>query len=292
MSEATTNRQAAEEKHQHGLATIADVLQAKTAFSQANLNLEGAQGKVQIIRGSLATAMGIPVESTVDIKLLPENPPVDQVTATVEENLKQAQITHPNLAAQRQRVEESMAHTRVVRSARYSDPLLQQYRRRADRKGSGTFRGDNTAAVVLSIPLWDHGAKRYDLLKAEEDAKAQAATLESLEQSVALAVWTSYYNLKTAIQQIQTTQDLLAGATQSHEVALGRYREGVGGFLDLLAAQSTLTSARAQYLTAQADWYIAFSDLARNTGALWSQDTAKNTQLIDTFQPAAAKEHP
>jgi outer membrane protein len=284
LAEAATSLDAAEEKHSQGLATIADVLQAKTARSQAQLSLEAARRNVQTLRGSLATAMGIPVSSDLDIAPLSEDPPVDQMANTVEEYLKTAEKNNPNLLAQREQVEKSLALVRSTRSSRYPTLSFSSTTEGLIGSTSGKLLADNTAALVLSVPLWDHGTKRYNELKAEEDAKAQAATLQSLEQSVNLSVWTSYYDLKTAAQQLRTTADLLTGAVQSYNVALGRYKEGVGGFLDLLTAQSTLANARAQKVAAQTAWYVAFSDLARNTGFLWSGDSNKNSQLIKTFQ--------
>ncbi|MFH1488084.1 MAG: TolC family protein [Pseudomonadota bacterium] len=60
LKETSTNLEAARQRHQEGLATIADVLLAKTARSQSQLNLDVIQGQVQTIRGGLATAMGTP----------------------------------------------------------------------------------------------------------------------------------------------------------------------------------------------------------------------------------------
>ena len=83
-----------------------------------------------------------------------------------------------------------------------------------------------------------------------------------------LQVWTSYYNLKTAGQQVKTARDLFASARQSEEVALGRYKAGVGSILDLLTAQTAFASARAQEVQARASWFLAMAQLAHDTGSL------------------------
>ena len=83
-----------------------------------------------------------------------------------------------------------------------------------------------------------------------------------------LQVWTSYYNLKTAAQRVKTARDLLASATQSQEVAAGRYRAGVGSILDLLVAQSAFANALAQEAQARSDWFVALALLAHDTGSL------------------------
>ena len=96
-------------------------------------------------------------------------------------------------------------------------------------------------------------------------AREQAQTLED---QVLLQVWTSYYNLKTSAAQVKTAQDLLASASQSQEVAAGRYKSGVGTILDLLTAQTAYASARAQEAQARANWFLSVAQLAHDTGSL------------------------
>ena len=286
MKEASTNLDVAEERHRNGLSTIADVLLAKTSFSQALLNLENAKGRVKTIRGALATAMGVPVNTPYDIADLPMNPPVDNMAAAVEDYIKKAETNRPDLAAQRNRLEASMAHTKMSRSELY--PSLSF----GDTLGSiysdldSQFKADNSAMLQLKIPVWDGHSRRYNLLKSEQDAENQKAKLQSLRQNVILQVWSSYYSLQTSVQRVKAGNDLLESATRAYEVALGRYKEGVGALLDMLSAQSLLMNARAQQISAQSDWYISFSRLARDTGMLWSEDKEDNMDLLGKFPTA------
>src|SRR5262249_50100909 len=110
------NLNAANARHDAGVATIADVLQAKTAASQAELALEAAQGQVQTIRGALATALGVPANLPVEAGGLPQNVDVDKAVGTVEELIARAQIQRPDLAAARVSVEKAQAHVRSVRA--------------------------------------------------------------------------------------------------------------------------------------------------------------------------------
>jgi outer membrane protein TolC len=74
--------------------------------------------------------------------------------------------------------------------------------------------------------------------------------------------------LKTAAQQVKTARDLYASAQQSEDVALGRYKAGVGSILDLLTAQTAFANARAQEVQARANWFLAMAQLAHDTGSL------------------------
>lgn len=280
VKDATENLEAAKQRHDNGLATIADVLQFKTALSQAQVNLVTADGQVQTIRGALATAMGIPANTSYEIEDLPLNPRIDGISKTVDEYIKQAEASRPDLAAQKSKVEQSLAHIRTTRSALY--PSLSF----SDTLGGGIdsqgskWSNQNIAMLRLSIPIFSGKSLQAQELKAREDAETQKANLDKLEQTIIFQVWSSYFGLKTSAQRVKSNDDLIASAQQSYDVALGRYKEGVGGYLDLLSAQSALESARAQRVTALADWYISLSQLARDTGMLWRQGPEGQSEIF------------
>ena len=273
LKEAQTSYEVARGRHDAGVSTIADVLQAKTALSQAQLSLETVTGQIQTIRGALATALGFPASVAslpVDIGDLPERLDVGSADRAVDDLIDAAQRERPDLAAARADAAKAEAHVRTIRSEglpvlRASGTANRTYYTGA---ASGPFSTNYTGALQLSVPLFTGFRNHYDTLEAKEQAEASKAQLETLRQQVILQVWTSYFDLKTAGQKVQTARDLLDSARQSQEVALGRYRNGVGSILDLLTAQSALAAARAQDVQALSDWFQAVAQLAHDTGAL------------------------
>ena len=101
LDEARRSLDASEERHRAGVATIADVLQARTAASQIELQLQDTQGQLQIIRGALATAVGVPANIPVEVGQLPEDLPLDMVKKNVDELIARAVAERPDLAASR-----------------------------------------------------------------------------------------------------------------------------------------------------------------------------------------------
>ena len=65
-----------------------------------------------------------------------------------------------------------------------------------------------------------------------------------------------------------TATELLASAQESYNVALARYRAGVGSITDLLNAQSALASAQLQVIQARFRWNLAKATLAKAIGLL------------------------
>jgi outer membrane protein len=272
LAERRAQLDAAEARHNAGVATIADVLQARTAYSQAQLNLESIQGQLRTIEGVLATTMGLPATAQFTFGDLPLDVPSQQVTGQVGELIDRAVASRPDLAAARAEAERARARITAVRS---------EYRPSVGVTSSigqtwfGTSRTQTpaSAGVALRFPVFTGFRNVYDVRQAEIEADLARENVRSVEEQVNLQVWTSYYALQTATQRLATAKDLLASATQSADVAQNRYKSGVGNILDVLTAQSALESARAQEVQARADWFLAVAQLAHDTGTLTQETT-------------------
>jgi TolC family type I secretion outer membrane protein len=270
VKESQENYDAARARHDAGVATVADVLQARTALSQDELALETVRGQIQTIRGELATALGVPANIPVDTAELPRDVHVETVTASIDGLIDQAQKERPDLGAARAEAERAHAHVGTIRSGRL--PVLSAFgnaSRLSYASPSGVpYRTTYSGGFELSLPLFDGGRRAYGVRQAQEEANAASATAQTLEQEVILQVWTSYYAVRTAAQRVRTSQDLLESASQAAEVTAGRYKSGVGSILDLLTSQRSLAQARAQEVQARSDWFQSLAQLAHDTGVL------------------------
>jgi outer membrane protein len=268
VRESQSNYDAADARRQAGLATIADVLQAQTALSQAQLSYQTLSGQIATTRGALATAMGLPANVPYDVAPLPEEPPTEKVSEDVDHYLEEARASRPDLAAARADAERALAHIKTVRAEGLPSISAVGNAARIYENNPHRYSDTYLAAIQLEWPFFTGFSHHYDVAQAKADAEAALARLQTTDQQAVLQVWTSYYGLKTAEQRYRTSQDLLASATQSQQVAAGRYQEGVGTILDLLTAETALQEARAQQVQARADWYISLAQLAHDTGVL------------------------
>ncbi len=269
LESAETDLQAAQDRHLAGVATIADVLQAKTARSQAQLVVQQVQGDLAATRGSLATAIGVSPDVPVDAGELPEDVPIDALSTSIEDLLGRALSSRPDLEAARADARAAEAKVARVRADALPTISLQGNASRIYYDIPGSEPSNNySGRLLVSYPLFTGFRNLHDLEQAKADAEVARARVDDLAQQVMLQVWTSYYALDTAAQQVATSRDFLDSASQSAEVAGGRYKAGVGSVLDLLSAQGALASARAQEVQARAAWFLALTRLARDTGVL------------------------
>jgi outer membrane protein len=268
VAEAQANLAAAEQRHNVGLATIADVLQAKTARSQAQLALEATEGAIQTTRGALALSMGLPANVPYDIEVPPPGAPPLGIADSVDGLIERAVRERPDLNAARAQVRAAQARVSVARGSALPSLVVGGNTQQTyffDTTASGN---SYTATITLQIPLFAGGSHIYDIKAAAAAAQAVAQQERGLEQQVVYEVFRAYYTLRTATQQVRTSADLLASATASEQVALGRYKAGAGTVLDVLTAEAALAGARAQEIQARFTWYTALAQLAHDTGIL------------------------
>jgi outer membrane protein TolC len=279
---ATKALDAAEERHRVGLATIADVLQARTARSQAELQLQSLEGALQVTRGSLAVAMGLPANATFDVPAMPASDSVYFITQSVDSLISAAIRNRPELAAARAQAEAASSQIRVARSG-YLPSLGFTATGANNTSTVSTFNGRSYSLNFgVSVPVFSGFANQYDVAAAQENYQAATARADVTRAQIIQQVFNAYYLLRTATDRVRTSRDLLASATQSEAVARERYREGVGTIVDLLIAQSALASAQAQSIDARWQWRTALAQLAHDAGVL----DARGMPLFPALTPA------
>jgi outer membrane protein len=270
LKQAEENLRAADERHRAGVATIADVLQARTTASQQRLAYDSVKGQIAVIRGALATSLGVPANTPVEAGELPEDLNLDRLTRSVDELIAMAEEQRPDLAAARSAALAAERHVASVRSGFW--PTLG-----GAAGGSRTWFGGSSATnvadlwsvgLLLRIPVFTGFQTQYNVRKAEAEREAARAAALGVEQQMVQQVWASYYSVQTAAQKIRTARDLLASARQSAEVTRGRYTAGVGSILDLLTAESALAQARAQEVAARAEYLFSLAQLAHDVGSI------------------------
>jgi outer membrane protein len=193
----------------------------------------------------------------------------------------------PDLAAARAEYETSRDQISVARANRL--PSLELNGTGGRTYTSSLPQGGNnyTLSLGLRIPLFAGFSRIYDQRQAVALADAAAARTDALGQQVVFQVFSSYYALRTADRRVRTTEDLIASAQLSNDVALGRYKAGVGSVLDLLTAQAALADARAQQVLARLEWNTSLAQLAHDAGIL---DERGGSSL--RLQPDSASQAP
>ncbi|MEO8040280.1 MAG: TolC family protein [Betaproteobacteria bacterium] len=258
---------AARAKQKAGAATRADVLQSQTAFSQAQLTRVQADGNAASARGVLANRIGLSSDRPVHIV-----PPADlearrMADADVTLLVQAATARRPELLSADATVRAAESNIKVQEAA--GKPTISAFGTGAgtnNRPGADSRSG--TIGVSISIPLFTGFQSTYRIRAARELLEQQQATRDRLLNDITLDVWQAYQQLRTQSQALVTAGDLVASARESYDVALGRYKAGVGTVTDLLTAQTALANAEFQRIQARFNWNVAKITLAKAIGGL------------------------
>src|SRR5262249_14097290 len=161
------NLDAAEARHSAGVATIADVLQARTALSQAELINESIEGNLRTIEGQLSTTMGLPATMRFDFGALPAEVPAEKVADDVARMIDDAARQRPELGAARAVAERARARVKAVRAEGL--PTINAIAS-AGQTFTGGFDTRTTpfsAGIALRFPLFTGWRNTYDIRRAE-----------------------------------------------------------------------------------------------------------------------------
>ena len=258
LANAEAVQQAAEERLRNGLATLPDVLEARSATAQSQYDLQAVLGAEQIARGDLATALGAPAATMIRVEPLSEVPTPESIGETVEQATHRALDQRPDLQAEVAGVRLAEAQRKEARAAYYpslnvrANPSAQSLYMQQQTLPWG-HTADLTGGVALSLnwTVFDGGARRSRLAQAEAEIRGAEAQVSAARDSIEDEVWTAYSNLNTAFRQREAATALLDSATQSYAAALESYNYGVRNLLDVTAAQKVLAQARSADILAR-----------------------------------------
>jgi outer membrane protein len=262
-------QQAAEARLENGLATLPDVLEARSATAQAQYDLQTILGVEQIVRGDLATALALPAPTKIPIQPLDEIPTPESINETVEQMIERALGQRPDLLAEAAGVHAADAERRQARSAFYPDlkfeaaPTAESlYFQQQNLPWGHTADLSGHIGLTLNWTVFDGGARRSRLAQAEANVRESESRVGAVSDRIEDEVWTAYANLTTAFRQREAATALLTAATESYNSSLESYNYGLRNLLDVTAAQKVLAGARSTDVLARTQVLTTLADLA------------------------------
>jgi outer membrane protein TolC len=273
LANAEAVQQAAEERLRNGLATLPDVLEARSATAQSQYDLQAVLGAEQNARGDLATALGAPAATMVRVQPLSDAPTPESIGETVEQAIDRALDQRPDLQAELADIRQADAQQKEARAAYYPSLNFKAYpSAQSLYLEQQTLRWGHTAdlnggmSLSLNWTVFDGGARRGRLMQAQAETRRAESQVSAARDSIEDEVWTAYSNLNTAFRQREAATALLNSATQSYAAALESYNFGVRNLLDVTAAQKVLAGARSADILARTQVLTALADLAFRCG--------------------------
>ena len=114
-----------------------------------------------------------------------------------------------------------------------------------------TNQNYSLVGVNVTVPIFTGFSVGYGVRQAQGALQVSDANAEQIRLNVTQSVWSAYYSLDSANQQVTVTAGLIKTAQKNEEVALGRYQGGVGTIVDVLTAQAAAALARQTRIAAE-----------------------------------------
>ena len=265
-----------------GLSPRLDVLQAEVDVSEAERLLIEAENTQATTLARLNTLLGFDATAvntyTGTLKEV-------GFRYTLEQCLELAYRQRPDLYVAQKAVEIARKSQKEVQSDYY--PQIEGYysmtqsgntpgMQRSGENGSYVTNWEVGAQATWNVFEW--GTTYYADKQAGWQVTKMRYEQENLKLEVGYDIKSKYLAVQEARKRIAVAQNSVAQATEAYNVALARYHEHVGTNFDVLdasanltSAQSSLTGAKADYLTALSQIYVAMGeyhpDLLREGGA-------------------------
>ena len=264
---------AAKIKFQVGIVSKLDQLQAEASYNNALYNLEDAKGALKNTKAGLAIVIGLSADTAFEISSPERELPSGIQESDIREMIDQALSDRPDIAAARSSLIEKQQLVKEAASSlwpnvniggTYGHDWYKYYNAKQPRDDSYDYGG----YLSLSWDIFDGFDRINKKLQAEAESEAEIESLRQLELEASADVWTKYYNYNTAVKKLQFSKAYLESSFASHDLALEGYSEGLKSMLDLLQAQSALSSARARLVDSERGLFIAVAELAHATGNL------------------------
>lgn len=270
VAQQTENLDLVNKLHEAGKAARYLTLRARAELANARQAENAAQAGLTADEAALKVVLGIDMASQVDYA--DALAVVDTTTnAVLDELMKVALAERPDLAAARLDVAAAAQAVRGARArsapALYATGMLERMQEWGGGRPS-MWSGGYSLGTVLSVPIFDGGERRADVLASQARQRRRALQVQDLELEVTRQVAEAHARYDAACKNIALADDEVARASEDLRVARLRFKLGRAIHLEVVDGLAALARARLNRLNALFDANVAAADLLRATGKL------------------------
>lgn len=262
-----------------GLVASSDVLAARTNLADAQTTLITRQNSADVAETDLNIVIGYPVSTSIEtadkeMRYLPYNVTLEQAKAYAL--LHRATLVKSAMDVKS--AEESVKQAKAGYLPTVSLTAGKNYA--SDDNYRGTSNNGWSVGANASLDIWDGGSTRNTIKVREAQLEsAKEANLAAVD-GVLYDVQSAYLNLRAAEQTISSAKVAVEEGQESFRIASLRYRAGVGSNLDVLDAETSLTTARNNYVQALYNYNIYVATLEQAVGVPLETPVGHGAPLI------------
>ena len=264
LTTARTLHERAVDQNKAGVIAGIDVLRARVELQTQQQRLIAAENQLAIDKLMLARIIGLPKGQEFQITDSVPYAPLDAIT--LDQALERAAAARPDYLSAKAAVRAAELARQSAAAGNY--PSLSADANYGDigSPNFGTSHGTFSAAVTLSVPLFQGTRVRADTLEADSLLQQRKAELADLDGRIDEQVRTAFFNLKSSSDLVAAAQSNIDLANQTLVQAQDRFAAGVANNLDVVQAQESVASANQSYIASLYAYNFAKISLAQAMG--------------------------
>ncbi len=251
-------------RYKEGVVAKSDILASTVSLADAKQNYVTARGDYEKSLANLNNIIGLPTDTPLLIS--------DEMNSTTYEPTEESCIEYalenrPDYFSAEYAIKQAEAAIKIAEAGR--KPTVDASISKAaegDRIFKSDTRRDWQAGLTLQWNIFDNGVTSASVNEMRARLKKSQSVAAQLGDSIRLEVHNAYIDLRTAEENISTTQIAVARAEEDYHLAQIRYVEGVGTNLEVIDAQEKLTQARTNYFSALYSYHVAKATLEKAMG--------------------------
>ncbi len=261
-------------RFQAGVATKLEVLEAETQLARDQQLLTNGLAEQSVARRNLARLLDLP----------------QNVSPTAKEQLRPLGVWTPSLQesviaayAFREELDNALLDISAANSQANSalgavQPFLSIFNNLSgfryqgienvlvDLKGRSGWAVENAVGLQASWNIFDGGAARAQYRQAKQRAQENSFRFAQTRDDLRFEVEESFYQLRQANRNIQTTSREVISSRESLRLARLRFQAGVSTQREVVDNQRDLTQAEVRYAQALREYNTNLALLRRRTG--------------------------
>lgn len=239
-----------------------DVTTAEVNLNNAKLNLIKGENALKTAYYNLTNVMGIYDENPTFTLIRKDTIP--EYNINIDEAIKEAQKNRPDLLSLQYKLENAKKNISLAKTG--FAPSL-------NANGSYGWSGQDfplydrwSVGAGVSVPIFSGLSTVNQVKEAKNNMQVAYANLTAKEQAILLDVKTCYFNFEEAKTRIPLAELSRKQAEENYNLAVGRYKVGVGNYIEVKDAEITLSNAKLSYISAVFDYNLAIANLERAMG--------------------------
>lgn len=284
IEEARQQLELNEARRRVGVGTKLEVMQARAQLAQRELDLLQAENDLAVAEQQLLSRLNLDPS----VNLLPTVEDLDKETlvadAAIDELIRLAVEHHPSVRQEDLEVKALWADF----VTRFSDIIptitLDTYVSWVGPDHDSLVRTESRG-LRLEATILENGGLAYplDLRRAFLEVRRQKLIRDNAIRQVETDISTAYFNSQALEKGIAVARQDLEANREAYRLSLGRYRAGLNIFLDVLTAQTALSTARTQLAQTVLGYNRAQVQLLESLGLVTSENLVQG--LANVIKP-------